>query len=103
MKPEPLANKIKEWWNQARVLLNPKIEEEFRDEVNNLILVIKNWEKQRIQWLLKEIEKDIKMIKKKLTNGSCVGSCIDYYNGVVNALEITKEKIKKAFSGMIEE
>jgi len=64
MKSEPLTNKIKEWWNQARVMLDPKNEEAFRDEVNNLILIIKRWEKQKVEELLKEIEKE----KKKIEN-----------------------------------
>jgi len=100
VKPEPLVDKIKEWWNQARVMLDPKNEEAFRDEVNNLILIIKRWEKQRAEWLLKEIdeekeEKDKKWYKFFNSSDEC--------EGYLKALENVKQKIKKAFSGVIEE
>jgi len=94
MKPEPLYEVIKRWWNEARVLLNPKTEEEFRDEVSNLILLVKRNEKQRVKQLLEEIEKMEKELRPTIPT--------TYEDGFYNCLCVVKEKIKKAFEGSVE-
>jgi len=52
-----------------------------------------NWLEERVKWLLKKIEKEEETIR----NPSIYGE------GVFDGLEIAKDLIKKAFSGVIEE
>ena len=103
MKPKPLYEVIKRWWNEARVLLNPKTEEEFRDEVSNLILLVKRNEKQRVKQLLEEIEKEWGKVFVEM-HGYDPESCSYWLClGEWKGFKIAKDLIKQAFSGVIEE
>ena len=108
MKPEPLYEVIKRWWNEARVLLNPKTEEEFRDEVNNLILLVKSNEKQRVKQLLEEIEKKENEVNGELIeilDGNRKETSVNRgaLYGWGEALFWAKRLIKKVFSEVVDE
>jgi len=58
--------------------------------------------KSAVQWLLKEIEKEIKYWERAKEHEKD-GSQIAYYNRRISELNWCIEKIKKAFSGVLRE
>jgi len=83
MKPEPLTNG----------LLVDKKEKTLKIVSQRFWLDLKG----RVEWLLKEIEKEKDKKWYKFFNSS------DEFEGYLKALENVKQKIKQAFSGVIEE
>ena len=58
--------------------------------------------KEKVEWLLKEIEKEIKYWERAKEHEKD-GSQIAYYNRRISELNWCIEKIKKAFSGVLRE
>jgi len=115
MKPEPLTKeKIDEkviwnrFWSIIRKLPIMKMRRKHDKEVIGLqvafkgeILHIQRDIKSAVEWLLKEIEKNQNELKeqykkaRKNTQRTWIG-------GAIGGLEVSKDLIKKAFSGVIE-
>ena len=95
MKPEPLKGKYKcekgIWKSDPFWMLCTRGQEDVLNDV-----------KLAVQGLLEEIEKEIKQTEKILESKDCIGSCIAYCNGVRNALEEVKQKIKKWFGDVLD-
>lgn len=92
MTPEPLTKeKIIE-----------KLAKEYEEILESLNAISKDKVKQRVNWLLKEIEKEQEKYEPKV--GVSYDRKLIYWNeGVSDGLEIAKDLIKKAFSGVVEE
>ena len=85
MKPEPLKGKYKcekgIWKSDPFWMLCTRGQEDVLNDV-----------KLAVQGLLEKI----------LESKDCIGSCIAYCNGVRNALEEVKQKIKKWFGDVLD-
>ena len=86
MKPEPLPDKVEEWRKAYIKSLNGIPKEEL---------------KKRVELLLKEIEKKRKDLEPLLEHG--YKEMTIRTEGRIEMLDWFEEKIKKAFSGVIEE
>ena len=105
MKPEPLTKEIEKKWKK---LIwddeHPEFWDVFEDYLDIGILdEVKKVIRKRVQLLLKEIEKEMKIewnIAKETSNISEKQSMGSY--GYYKGLKRAKDLIKKAFSGVIE-
>ena len=59
--------------------------------------------KEKVEWLLKEIEKEERKTKRRISNLMTECSEEDYLQGFLNGLKTSKDLIKKAFSGVLRE
>jgi len=109
MKPEPLTNKR---INLIIERLEALVEDENVKEFHKCLLRrclaeakgIKEDLKNVREWLLKEIEKEIwkheKTAESFLNEGNTRAK--EWHSGISEGLEIAKDLIKKAFSGVLE-
>jgi len=109
MKSKPLT--------KEKVKVIPKETIEKIIESENLITIVfkskdelpkyfkDSWIKKRVDWLLKEIEKEIKKHKRKAKklDEEYDWEARNTHYGIAEGLRIAKKIIKKAFSGVIEE
>ena len=59
--------------------------------------------RKRVEWLLKEIEKEERKTKRRISNLMAECSEEDYLQGFLNGLKTSKDLIKKAFEGVSRE
>jgi len=108
MNPEPLTKEKIERVMELMVCLKPE-DKEITEELFEKKMVNVKYIKSAVNWLLKEIEKEyeeefkknpqIKDFKDLNTYSYAKG----FWNGVTYGLSFAIQKIKKAFSGVIEE
>ena len=106
MKPEPLTKeKIKEEvLNRIKSKYDKSIYEPIIlfDSCDVIVDELFDIIKQRLNWILKEIEKEIwkheKTAESFLNEGNTQAK--EWHSGISEGLEIAKDLIKKAFEGM---
>jgi len=103
MNPEPLT-KEKIW--QIDIVAGDLVlkRDNFEEIVHEDTKVVKIEDvKTTVEWLLKEIEKEIKKIEITLSKFICECSDEDYLRGVRNGFIASTKLIKKAFEGVLRE
>ena len=101
MKPEPLTEK------KMKCLVsdgNISFEPAFKKDIGKITVLFDYKDvKSAVEWLLKEIEKEERKTKRRISNLITECSEEDYLQGFLNGLKTSKDLIKKAFEGVIDE